>query len=65
MPEVSDVVRVLKEEIERAKKAVADAEKLVKMGEDAGLDVAEQRMELESAKAELKRLEDAFKKHFG
>jgi len=65
MAEVSEVAEILRREIERAKRAVADAEKLVKMGEEAGLDVAEQRMKLETAKRDLKRLEEAFKKHFG
>ena len=43
---VQEVVKVIKDEIEKAKRDIESAEKLIKMGEEAGLDIAEQKLSL-------------------
>ena len=62
---LEEVVKDLKQRIEEAKKSIEAADKLVKFGEEAGIDVSEQKVKLASVKSDLERIERAFKKHFG
>ena len=62
---LEEVVKDLKQRIEEAREAVKAADKLVKFGEEAGIDISEQKVKLASVKSDLERIERAFKKHFG
>ena len=62
---LEEVIKDLRTRIEEAREALKAADKLVKFGEEAGIDVSEQKVKLESVKADLERIEKAFKKHFG
>jgi len=57
-----EILKRLEEDVKKAQERIREAEELIELGKDAGIDVAKQEAELEGLKETLRRFRGAIEK---